>query len=287
MDWLSWIVKGRPAWREGDLFRVRVDGRGRDVVFVHGLAASAECWDGAFDGLGAGVRLHLVQIRGFSGLDPPAARRKGDFLRPLALELAAYIRNHTAGRAAVVGHSMGGIAAMLTAIVDPDAVERVMVVDTPAFFSSLISPFFTPMSVAGLAHVARRRFISASDDLFEEGLRRSCEHLVAAPVMRDRVAAWSLASDRVMVGDVMAEVMVTDLRSEISGMKADLDVVYAHDRASPVTRVALDQVYQTSYAQHPSCRRLRIDDARHFVMLDQPDRFYGAVRDWLSRRPLV
>jgi pimeloyl-[acyl-carrier protein] methyl ester esterase len=283
MKLFSWFRKPDPDWREGQLFRVRTEGRGRDVVFIHGLAASAECWEGALELLGAGVRVHLVQIRGFSGLAPPSGRRRGQFLRPLAGELAGYVRERTAGRAAIVGHSMGGLAAMMTAIAEPDAVERVMVADAPAFFSSLISPFLTAGSALGLADAARRRFMAADEDLFVEGLRRTCERLVTAPEMRERVVGWSLASDRAMVADVMAEVMVTDLRADLASMRADLDVVYAHDRRAPVPRAVLDQTYLSSYARHPNCRRLRIDDARHYLMLDQPRQFYGAVGDWLAR----
>lgn len=283
MKLFSWFRKPDADWREGHLFRVRTEGRGRDVVFVHGLAASAECWDGALERLGSGVRVHLVQIRGFSGLAPPAGRRRGDFLRPLAAELASYIRERTAGDAAIVGHSMGGLAAMMTAIVEPDAVKQVLVADTPAFFSSLISPFLTPATALGLADVARRRFMAADSDMYAEGLRRTCERLVTAPEMRERVAGWSLASDRMMVADVMAEVMVTDLRTDLASMRASLDVVYAHDARAPVPRAVLDQTYLSSYARHPNCRRLRIDDARHYLMLDQPQQFYGAVGDWLTR----
>ena len=38
-----------------------------------------------------------------------------------------------------------------------------------------------------------------------------------------------------------------------------------------------------TYAGLAQGRRVRIDDARHYVMLDQPAEFYGAVSDWLAR----
>ena len=49
------------------------------------------------------------------------------------------------------------------------------------------------------------------------------------------------------------------------------------------TKMALDQVYTSSYAGLAQGRRLRIDHARHYVMFDQPEVFYNAVRDWLAR----
>ena len=76
---------------------------------------------------------------------------------------------------------------------------------------------------------------------------------------------------------------VTDLRGDMQKINAPVDVIYAWDRVSPATKLGLDQVYASTYAGLQRGQKLRIDNARHYVMFDQPDVFYGAVRDWLSR----
>ena len=48
-------------------------------------------------------------------------------------------------------------------------------------------------------------------------------------------------------------------------------------------KLGLDQVYASSYSGLRDGRKLRIDDARHYVMFDQPAAFYGAVEAWLVR----
>src|SRR5262245_24630472 len=64
-------LKGDSRFWEGERFTVTVEGRGeRDVVFVHGLAASPECWEEAPARLGPDMRLHFVHMRGFAGLPP-------------------------------------------------------------------------------------------------------------------------------------------------------------------------------------------------------------------------
>jgi pimeloyl-ACP methyl ester carboxylesterase len=81
----------------------------------------------------------------------------------------------------------------------------------------------------------------------------------------------------------MAEVMVTDLRGDLQRIQAPVDVIYAWDKVSPASKMGLDQVYASAYAGLAQGRRLRIDDARHYVMFDQPAAFYGAVNAWLAR----
>jgi pimeloyl-ACP methyl ester carboxylesterase len=43
-----------------------------------------------------------------------------------------------------------------------------------------------------------------------------------------------------------------------------------------------DQIYRGAYATLPGARFLRIDEAAHFIMLDQPDAFAGAVNTFLK-----
>ena len=99
----------------------------------------------------------------------------------------------------------------------------------------------------------------------------------------ERIVRWGVMSDRDTTADVMAEVMVTDLRADLQRIQAPVDVIYAWDRAGHVTRVAIDQVYTSTYAGLSQGQRHRIDHARHYVMFDQPEVFYHAVRDWLAR----
>ncbi len=277
-----WLKKDAPVW-EGQFFNVSIDGRGRDVVFIHGLAASAECWEEANVRLGPDVRCHMVQMRGFAGLPASAFREPMNFLKPMADAVAGYIRTLKAGPVAVAGHSMGGIVSLILARDHADVVERLMVVDVPAYFSVLINPFATPGSMAPLAQHSRRSYVDKSKPQLQDELYRATEKLVSDPSLVERIVKWGMASDRRTTADVMAEVMVTDLRGDMQKIEAPVDVIYAWDKGGPSTRMGLDQAYSSSYAGLRRGTKLRIDAARHYVMFDQPDVFYGAVRDWLSR----
>jgi pimeloyl-ACP methyl ester carboxylesterase len=165
----------------------------------------------------------------------------------------------------------------------PDVIDRLMVVDVPAFFSVLINPFATPQSIAALAEASRRSHAEKSGKALEEDLRRATQKLVADPRHVERIVRWGVLSDRATTADVMAEVMVTDLRADLAKIQAPADIVYAWDRSGHATRVGVDQIYASTYAGLAEGRRLRIDHARHYVMFDQPEVFYHSVRDWLAR----
>jgi pimeloyl-ACP methyl ester carboxylesterase len=278
-----WLKGDSPFW-EGERFTVATEGRGsQDVVFVHGLAASPECWEEAPARLGPDVRSHLLHMRGFAGLAPTGFRETGNFLKPTADALAAYVRANCRGPVAVVGHSMGGLVSLILARDHADVVERLMVVDVPAFFSVLINPFATSKAMAGLAEASRRNYLDKSKKQLEEDLRRASEKLVTDGAALERIVRWGVASDRATTADLMAEVMVTDLRGDLHRIRAPVEVVHAWDNSGHASKMALDQVYASAYQGLAQGRRLRIDHARHYVMFDQPEVFYNAVRDWLAR----
>lgn len=277
-----WLKKDVPVF-EGQMFNVSIQGRGRDVIFVHGLAASPDCWEEAGEFLGPDTRCHMLHMRGFSGLAPSGFREPMNFLKPMADAVADYIRTLRAGPVAVVGHSMGGIVSLILARDHADVVDRLMVVDVPAFFSVLINPFATVGSIAGIAQHTRRSYASKTKPQLLDEFRASTPRLVSDPDKIDRIIRWGMTSDVATTADVMAEVMITDLRGDLARIEAPVDVIYAWDKAGTASKLGLDQIYQSSYAGLLNGRKLRIDNARHYVMFDQPDVFYGTVRDWLAR----
>ena len=73
----------------------------------------------------------------------------------------------------------------------------------------------------------------------------------------------------------MAEVMVTDLRGDLQRIKAPVDVIYAWDKAGHFVEDGPRPGLRLVLFGSGRWRRLRIDDARHYIMFDQPGPFYG------------
>lgn len=268
---------------DGRLAKIVSDGAGRDVLLLHGLAASPACWGDLRAELGKGYTVHRPHMKGFAGLAPPAGRSHGGYLKSMADELAAYLRKHGRGPVAVVGHSMGGIVSLILARDHADVVDRLMVVDVPSFFSVLINPFATEATFAAFAEATRRQYLDKSPGELEADLKRTARRLVRSEADLERVVEWGLSSDQALTADVMAEVMTTDLRPDLGSIAAPTDVIYAHDGSMPVSGMAIDQLYASAYAALPDARLVRMDETRHYIMLDQPERFHREVRTWLSR----
>jgi pimeloyl-ACP methyl ester carboxylesterase len=94
-----------------------------------------------------------------------------------------------------------------------------------------------------------------------------------------RVAEWAIRSDREQLMQADRELGALDLRERMAGLQTALTVVYADQASLGAPPGWMKQVYQGQYAgvvQPPMF--VEVADARHFLMLDQPQPFAAALQ---------
>ncbi|WIY70073.1 alpha/beta hydrolase [Aquidulcibacter paucihalophilus] len=263
-------VAAQPAF-VSDRLSVEVIGSGPDVVLIPGFASSREVWRVEAERLRATHRVHLVQLAGFAG--EPWSHGDGPFVQPMADELARYVREAGLVRPTVVGHSMGGMTAVLLAQQHPELVGRVMSVDSLPFFSALYGPQVTAEAARPFAEQAAAGMLAADETSFRTQQGQSAVGLARDPATRAAMVEWSMASDRRALASAIREVMTTDLRPGLAAMTTPVWAVYAADADGGAPAAMADGLWAREYASLPGVRLIRVDGSRHFIMADQPARF--------------
>jgi pimeloyl-ACP methyl ester carboxylesterase len=248
---------------------VRSIGSGDPVVLIPGLASPRAVWDAIAPELARHLRVLLVQVNGFGGDDPGANGQDG-VLPGIAADIVRYLDDNHIGRAAVIGHSMGGLVGMMLARDHGDRVSKLMIVDSLPFFGVLVGPNATVDSVRPIARQMR------------EGLVHSHGPQTAPPNMsvtadgQARIAAWLNASNRAAVGQALYEDMTTDVRGDVPAIgRVPTTVLYAVP--NPAMAAMVQGIYEGAYGAAPSIRLVPIEGSAHFIMLDQPQRFREAA----------
>ena len=257
-------------------------GSGPDVILIPGLAGHRDAvWGGVAEALDDRYRLHLVQVHGFAGV-PPGANANGPVSAPVAEEIARYVREESLARPAVIGHSMGGTIGMMLAARHPYAVGRLMIVD----MMPSMAPFFgpageTPEQLRGIADQTRARIIQEPPgtgfiaELFE-GMTLDAER-------QSELMRLARESDRTTVANAFHELIVTDMRPELSRIAAPVTVLYVQPPNVPLPPDQFDATMAGLYAESPNARLVRIDDSRHFLQWDQAARFVAEVDSFMTR----
>ncbi|MFD1610301.1 alpha/beta fold hydrolase [Sphingomonas tabacisoli] len=248
---------------------IEVRGNGPDVILIPGLTNGRSVWNGTVSAV-PGYRYHLVQVAGFAG-DPARGNAEGQVVASVANEIARYIVEAGLRRPALIGHSMGGIVALMVAARFPARIGKVMAVD--------ILP--APASGFGFAGTQIKPF---ADALFQT--------LTASPQGRTMLDSLigsfggsgfaNGRSDSAVVARATHELATMDLTPELPRIAAPLTVVYAAP-ADPQDAAAVDRLYRTSYAPARKAQLRRVPGSGHMIMYDQPQRFYAEVRQFLGK----
>ncbi|HJV43728.1 alpha/beta hydrolase [Caulobacter sp.] len=264
-----------------DRMSVTVTGKGPDVVLIPGLASSGAVWDATVSQLSATHRVHVVQVAGFAGA-PVAGDAEGPVVEPLVEAVDAYIKAAKLKSPAVIGHSMGGFMGLLLAERHPEDVGRLLVVDSLPFFPLLFSPAATPESVRPQAAAMRDGVVAMSPEAFASQQAMTMPRFVKSTEGQKLALEWSKASSQSVVGRAMYDLMTTDARGGLAGVKAPITLLYPYDPAMGAPPATIDKIYADAYAAQPGAVLKRIDDSRHFIMLDQPKAFAEAVEAFLK-----
>ena len=242
------------------------------------------CIEASGKTVGQSLKFHgdrdRAPVGGFAGV--PAV--PGERLLPLAeQQLVDYITANKLSRPTVIGHSLGGFLGMKLASDFPDKVGRLVIIDALPALGATRNPGATAEQLQAVAAQIRDGMRSQDDAAFKAMQERSAAGLVTSPEHAQRIASWGKQSDRATVTDAMYDIMSSDLRQDISRIKAPTLVLgtwVAYKAVAP--KQAIEALFKSQYAGLPGARVELADTARHFVMYDEPEWMYARIDQFLQ-----
>jgi pimeloyl-ACP methyl ester carboxylesterase len=264
-------------------FSVTVVGKGPDVILIPGLASSAHVWDATVAQLRTKYRVHIVQVAGFAGA-PVRGNATGPIVTPFVAELARYIAAHKLRKPAVIGHSLGGLSALMLAADHGDALGKVMIVDALPWYGMVFGPTATMEGVLAQGAKMRDGLIGGGQAAYVAGVPKSMARLVKStgPEAKAAIAAGE-ASDFNVTARAFYDVLATDMRPRLAGITTPVTMLYPWDETTGIPQAAFDALYTGAYAPLPNKTIRRIAGSYHFIQIDQPAAFAAEVEAFLMR----
>ncbi len=261
-------------------FKAEVKGSGEPVILIPGLASSGEVWHDTAARICVKHQCHILTLAGFAGV--PAV--PGEHLLPLAeQQLADYITANKLAKPTIIGHSLGGFLGMKLASDFPDKVGRLVIIDALPALGATRNPSATAEQLQAVAAQMRDGMRGQDDAAFRAMQERSTASLVTSPEHAQRIAGWGKQSDRATVTDAMYDIMSSDLRQDIGRIKAPTLVLgtwIAYKAFAP--KDAIEALFKSQYARLPGVKVELADNARHFVMYDDPEWMYSRIDQFLQ-----
>ena len=275
------VVVGIGAYGPGRSFQVEVVGSGRPMILIPGLASHGDTWIPTAEHFATSHESHVLTLAGFAGV--PAIGRP--FLETVRADLARYIRDEELEKPIVIGHSLGGFLAFWLASTEPDLVGPVISVDGLPFLPALSNPAATGETTRAAAANLRSMMALLTPEQFAAQNRTMLRTMISAPEQLSRVVETSTKSDPVAVAQATYELMTTDLRDDVARIESPVLLMGAFGAmSSPEIRAVMEQSYRLQVSAIPVRQFVAAENARHFVMLDDPEFLWRTIETFLRSR---
>jgi len=235
-----------------------VSGRGGPaLILIHGAGGSHLHWPAALRRM-PGATVYAVDLPGHGRSEGPGRERIEDYVA----DIIGFMDAVGVPRGVLVGHSMGGAIAQMTALMAPERVAGLVLVGTGARLR------VAPVILEGLLQDAR----GTLDLITEWAWGPEAEPTIVA---RGR-QMMARVHPRVVWGD-FAACDRFDVRERIGEITAPtLVITGSEDRMTP------PKFGQWLAERIPGARFVLVDGAGHMVMLEKPDEVARAIREWLK-----
>ncbi len=240
------------------------------IVFVHGMACSANIWETQLAHTAQTRRSLAIDLRGHGESDPPA---DGNYHPTVcADDLFAVLDALNLAQIVLVGHSFGSCVALAAAAAHPDRIAQLILVDPPIDFTHMPAEVYEAQLAPYYRALATDDWRSAIAASFRQALTGS------TPTTSDQILARLAATPKEqLVGTsygLFAFHATDALNQYLAYPKSQVHAILAPANNMPFSLHNL----------HPAIASTTLPNTSHWLMLDDPDAFAIALDACLAAR---
>ncbi len=237
------------------------------MILLHGWLGSWYLWQDTMTALD-GYRTYALDFWGFG---ESHKQRQSYTINDYVSLVEQFMEQLGIVQAPVIGHSMGGTVSMAFAIQHPERVTKVGVIGSPVVGSSLTLPLKLASRgfIAWVVHHnlwALNLALKAARPLVTKEKR--WPEMIEADLSQTTLESFLLS---------IKSLRYTDLREDLRSIAVPLMGIYG--KKDVIVNPDQHELVQY-FAQQPHV--VYFDDAGHFPMLDNPERFIAEVRGFLE-----
>ena len=250
----------------------RRDGDGPPAVILHGLFGSARNWATIARALADGHEIHAVDLRNHG--DSPWADAMS--YAEMAADIRDLIAAEALDRPVAIGHSMGGKVAMTLALLHPEAVAGLCVID--------VAPAPYPLRQAGVVGALRDL------DLARIGSRAEADAALSQAIPEAPVRAFLVRNLVAAEGGYRWRINVAAIdacMADIAGFPVapgersyDGPALFLYGSESDYVQSAHHAAIRALF---PAAEIAAIEGAGHWVHVDRADDLVARLRAFLTR----
>lgn len=253
---------------DSQVIHYEVMGQGEPVLFLHGWMGSWRYWLPTMEAVSAHFRTYSFDFWGFGDSDKDT---ESHTIEDYVQQVLAFLDGMGIARCRLVGHSMGGMVSLKTAIEHPERIVRVATAGAVIEGSSL-----APLLKLTTNQLITRLFVRPT---VVSGIWRRLLANIRAGWSRwfQEVVDDSAKSDQEAVLRSVRSMRNKDLRPDLPRLKVPALVIHGSDDDI----VHPNQADIFKHIHVPMVRVVVMKKCRHFPFMDDPETFNRLLLDFL------
>lgn len=259
---------------------------GEPIILIPGLQGGSWVWQQTIDHLRKDHVVYAVTLAGFDGVPVPVGG--GNLFDRADASLLQLIKQDKIDKPVLVGHSLGGTLALRFASEHPALIAGVVAVDGLPIFPG--TERVSAEQRQAMATRMQQQMAAATPEQFKA---QSLAYMQKIGLVDQQVAMkyapMNARSDIKASAQYMAEDLAFDGRADLKHAHVpilEISPYYAPDFSEPPMVMSEKQktaYYQSLLANAPDAKVVSITPSRHYVMLDQPQKFQQVLDGFLAR----
>jgi len=249
------------------------EGKGSDILCVHGLTANCRCWDRIASSLSPRHRVWAMDLRGRGFSDKPSS---GYSIDHHCRDIRSLLSHLGIERVALLGHSLGAYISLAYAAKHPEQVDRLVLIDGGAKLSpgqaakvfAGIKPSLDrlgqvfPTFEAYLENMKKAPFLQPWSSLLETYFRHEAEIFPGG--VRSRIQPGHIQEEALNLNRFEAEPLYEQIQCPTLILRAPEGMLAKDDILLP------EEVVEKMTREIPKAKRLDLPGTNHFSILFAP-----------------
>jgi pimeloyl-ACP methyl ester carboxylesterase len=231
-----------------------------------GFACSGAVWDETVSHYQDKYACYVFNMPGFGG----APAETNPTISGWVDEVATYIKAQHLDHPTIVGHSLGGVMAMMLAYRYPDLIGKVVVVDALPCRSAALNPHFKAIPDPDCSPMAQQ-MTRLPDTFFYKMEKATMPQLVADSSKIEAIVGWGMHSDRKTYGQIFCLFNNLDLRDSVGLIRCPVLVLLEAGFAD--SKDILSDQFKTL----KGATLVYANKGLHFIMYDDRDWMFGQM----------
>jgi len=246
-------------------------GQGEPVLFLHGWMGSWRYWLPTMEAVAQHFRAYSFDFWGFGDSDKQS---EAHTIEEYVDQVLRFLDGMGIARCRLVGHSMGGMVSLKTAIEHPDRIVRVVTAGAVIEGSAL-----APLLKMTTNQLITRLFIRRS---VVTGIWSRLMHNIRSGWNRwfQEVVDDSAKSDQAAVWESVRSMRQTDLRPDLP--RLEVPALIIHGARDDIVDPDQADIFEEIHV--PAARVIVMPKCRHFPFMDEPEAFSRLLLNFLREQ---